>query len=266
MLPSGRANPNWWMGPQWVVHFESQLPQIATASGSKTVESKTQEDLGGTFGLEQATPRGGRDTMRTGNAMTMTGGLGGDPALRTPEALAARPGSRTTLKLVLRRTDRGVGKDDLPDGTQNRIGIVLTRAEAVSAETDALKLRQARRTMQRGGGGLPLADTAAAEVLVRRAAGGGAAEEVGGTVVESSSPCVYTRRWGLPSDAWVWSTSFHGASEAVATVKVPSAWLDPGKGGGICVHPLMRLAGTEGSYSLKIYTAHDAPGISVVPV
>jgi len=93
--------------------------------------------------------------------------------LRTPEALAARPGSRTTLKIVLRRNDRGLGRDDLPDGTKNRVGLVLTRALAVSAETDALRLRQAKRSQRRGGGGLPLAESSDVEVLVRRQAAAG---------------------------------------------------------------------------------------------
>ena len=89
---------------------------------------------------------------------------------------------------------------------------------------------------------------------------------MGGTVVVSSSPCIFTRRWGLAKDAWVWSSSFHSAAEAVITVKVPSAWLDPAHGGGICIHPMLRLPGTEGSYSLRVYTSHDAPELLVNPV
>ena len=114
VLPSGEANPDWLLGPQYLVTTTQRAPQKDVPSVGR------QGSRSPTAGLSETA---GSSTLgRTGRSLGRTGTRSGGK----PSGLASC--GRVVLKISVRRTDRQAGRDDRPDGVPNRVGVVLTRA------------------------------------------------------------------------------------------------------------------------------------------
>lgn len=153
---------------------------------------------------------------------------------------------KSTLKLVLTRTDRHAGRDDKSDGTKNRVGLTVTRVQPPPPDnpkrrrpgqvrTNALgePLPSKESSLRR-----PLGDTAASE------AKGGA----GGTGDEPREPP--KRKLDITAEEFSLSSYYTDAKVATTLLRVPPDWLKE----GLMVHPAMKLPGREGEFTLQLFS------------
>ncbi|KAA0174060.1 hypothetical protein FNF27_04446 [Cafeteria roenbergensis] len=193
VLPNGSANGSWGMGPQALLRVDvdaaKRADRLAAAKRARPVRR----------GARGGSSRGGRGTAgrRTADGVEADewpaqegrdgedgeldeGAQGGAGAEAEADAVApslsslARPGARIALKLVLRRTDRGAGRDE-DGGVANRVGMVICRAARVADGAGAVS------SGGPGAGATVTRLAALSDVARSRTGGSGSAGKAGAT-------------------------------------------------------------------------------------
>lgn len=146
LLPNGAANGSWGMGPQALLRVDvdaaKRADRLAATMRARPVQrgARAGSSRGGRGAAGRRTADGveadewalpGGDENGDAEAEGKSGGNGAEAAAAPSLAALARPGARITLKLVLRRTDRGARRDE-EEGVLNRVGMVICRAARVA--------------------------------------------------------------------------------------------------------------------------------------
>lgn len=152
---------------------------------------------------------------------------------------------KSTLKLVLTRTDRNAGRDDKSDGTKNRVGVVVTRVMPAPVDNPRRKRPGQPRTNAMGEV-LP-----SKESSLKRPLGGTMGSTAGAGAAEPPKPKEQPKRkLDITSDEYSLSSYFTSAKVATTLLKVPPDWLQD----GLLVHPCMKLVGREGDFTLQLFS------------
>jgi len=263
LLPAGGPNGEWGLGPQVLLRVDVDAAKRADRLEA-TMRSRDA----------RATRRRGRGAAEDGAeasaASTPSAAVGGAPASL---AHLARPGAHVTVKLVLRRTDRGAGRDD-EGGVMNRVGMVVTRAlratpggaSAAPGGEDAMSRTVALGASRPGHAGATMRSTgrpgatgSLGDTSSAAADDGAATDAVLGH--DTAAPDSFRRRKAVAASEWVWSTDWRSHAVATATLRVPAGWVSGGR--ALCLHPLLRVPGAEGSWQLE---AHASVPLALDPL
>ena len=242
-----RANPRWGLNPQFMVALLNPPSHAATASrtaASRRGGAATGAGAGATGSSLAASTVSAAQAHITEADLASVGVSG--RALPTQRSV--------TIKFVLRRTDRGAGRDGKEvDGVvlRNTLGMSVCRAQLSTEGAAALAAMDdeaAARSRSRG---------------ASRGSRGGSRGRSRGGARGSIPPSTWEKRSQVQVGEWC-QLSSHG-SEAVASclVRVPEAWLDGSRGRALCVTPSLLWPGKEGDFTLMAYTDASRPvGVS----
>jgi hypothetical protein len=226
LLPNGKANGSWGMGPQLFLRVD--------------VNALKQQDRVNALMQSRS---GTRKTLAEADLLA-------ESVIEAPPSAItalARAGAKLSLKIVLRRTDRGAGRDDEVGAGEggntlaNRVGLVVTRAAR-----DTLGGAVADDGDLGTTGGL---HSSQASAMTRTASLLEATAVVGDATPPATHFC---RKKGVMPGEWVRSTDWRSPHVATMTLRVPASWLVGGN--ALCLHPMLRTPKAEGSWTCEVYS------------